>query len=127
MNLVFTVSKTLCRLAWVAMLLAASAIAVGADDMVTIKGALQCNGMCVGPGELKAADHVIVIVAVDGSPPIAAKVRKVMEEFYPERGLDADAALKLNDAFDRNLKYFIAPDSPAPMPEAMPKTGVAGH
>jgi formylglycine-generating enzyme required for sulfatase activity len=108
-------------------LLAAVPLAIRADEVVTIKGALQCNGMCVLHNEPKDADHVIVIVALDGSPSIAAKVTRVMDAFYPENGLDADAALKLNDAFDKNLKYFIAPDSPAPMPDAIPKTGVPGH
>lgn len=108
-------------------LLATIPSSAGADEVLTIKGALQCNGMCVLSNEPKESDHVIVIVAVDGSPSIAARVKKVMDEFYPERGLDAAAAVKLNDAFDKNLKYFIAPNSPAAMPAAMPKTGVPGH
>ena len=41
---------------------------------VTIKGGLQCNGMCVP--DPKKDDHVLVVFAVDGSPEITAKVKK---------------------------------------------------
>jgi hypothetical protein len=40
-------------------------------------------------------------------------VKKIMDELYPDKGLDADAAEKLNDAFDKQLKFFIDPESPA--------------
>lgn len=89
---------------------------------LTLKGALQCNAMCI-PQEPKTEDHVIVMVAVDGSPEIAAKVKKVMDDFYPEAGLDADAAQKLDEQFGVQLKYFIAPDSPAKMPADLPAPG----
>jgi formylglycine-generating enzyme required for sulfatase activity len=89
---------------------------------LTLKGALQCNAMCI-PQEPKTEDHVIVMVAVDGSPEVAAKVKKVMDEFYPDAGLDADAAQKLDEQFGIQLKYFIAPDSPAKMPADMPAPG----
>ena len=90
---------------------------------VTIKGGLQCNGMCVS--DPKPEDHVMVVYAVDGSPEIAAKVKKIMDEFYPDKGLDADAAAKLQDQFIAHLKYYIAPDSSAPPPDQNKKG--AGH
>ena len=36
-----------------------------------------------------------------------------MKDFYPDKGLDADAAQKLMDQFSARLKFYIAPDSPA--------------
>jgi len=103
----------------------AGSVACGQGAEVTLKGALQCNGMCVV--NAKPADHVIVMIAVDGSPEIAAQVKKIMDDLWPDKGLDADAAVKVNDAFDKQMKYFIAADSPAPMPADMPKVGVPNH
>jgi hypothetical protein len=51
------------------VLVALAGYACAQDAEVTIKGALQCNGICVpDPG---VQDHAWVIVAVDGSPEIA--------------------------------------------------------
>lgn len=88
---------------------------------VTIRGALQCNGTCVA--EPKLEDHAWVIVAVDGSPEIADKVKKIMDEFYPEKGLDAEAAKKLNEQFDKQLKFFIDPASTAKPPPGQVNPG----
>ena len=46
----------------------------------------------------------------------AARVKRVLDECYPAKGLDADAAVKLQKAYDAELKFFVAPDSPATMP-----------
>ena len=61
-----------------------AAPAVGNE--VTLRGALQCNGQFV-PNP-KVEDHAWVIVPVDGSPEIADKVKKIMDEFYPDKGLN---------------------------------------
>ncbi len=90
---------------------------------VTIKGGLQCNGMCVP--DPKKDDHVLVVFAVDGSPEIVAKVKKLMEAHYPEKGLDAEAAEKLQDQFIAQLKFFISPDSTAQVPDQ--NKGKNGH
>lgn len=82
---------------------------------VTLRGGLQCNGMCV-PAP-KKEDHVLVLFAVDGSPEIASRVKKIVGDLYPERGLDAEAAVKLQDRLSSELKYYIAPDSPAAVPD----------
>jgi hypothetical protein len=74
---------------------------------LTIKGGLQCNGMCL-PAP-KPEDHQQVLFAVDGSPEITARVKKIMDDFYPENGLDAEAAVKLQDQFVEQLKYFVSP------------------
>ena len=89
-----------------------AAPAVGNE--VTLRGALQCNGQFV-PNP-KVEDHAWVIVPVDGSPEIADKVKKIMDEFYPDKGLNAEAAEKLNDQFEKQLKFFLDPEGTAKPP-----------
>jgi formylglycine-generating enzyme required for sulfatase activity len=81
------------------------------DTAVTLKGSFVCNGACVP--DPKAADHVMVLFAIDGTREIRAEVDKIMMELYPEKGLDADGAQKLMDRFSARLKFYVAPDSPA--------------
>jgi formylglycine-generating enzyme required for sulfatase activity len=90
-------------------ILVASAGLVRAD--VTLKGSLICNGSCV-PNP-KAEDHVMVFFAIDGTAEIRAEVGRIVNDFFPERGLDAEAAVKLLEQFDTRLKYYVAPNSPA--------------
>jgi formylglycine-generating enzyme required for sulfatase activity len=78
---------------------------------VTLKGSLVCNGACLA--DPKDEDHKLVMFAIDGTRQVCDEVEAVLKEFYPEEGLDADAAQKLMDEFSRRLKFFIAPDSPA--------------
>jgi formylglycine-generating enzyme required for sulfatase activity len=78
---------------------------------VTLKGSLVCNGACVPTP--KADDHVMVLFAIEGTDAIRAEVDRIVNEFLPARGLDAEAAQKLLDEFDTRLKYYVAPESPA--------------
>jgi formylglycine-generating enzyme required for sulfatase activity len=78
---------------------------------VTLKGSMVCNGACIP--DPKAKDHVMVLFAIDGTPQIRAELDRIMKKFYPDKGLDADAAQKLMDKFSARLKFYIAPDSPA--------------
>jgi hypothetical protein len=78
---------------------------------VTLKGSLVCNGACVPTP--KAEDHVMVLFAIDGTAEIRAEMDRIVNDFLPEQGLDAEAAQKLLEQFDTRLKYYIAPDSPA--------------
>src|SRR5262249_47241357 len=78
---------------------------------VTLKGSLMCNGACIA--DPKEKDHGLVLFAIDGTAEIRAEVEKIVKEFYPDRGLYAEAAQKLMDQFSARLKYYIAPDSPA--------------
>src|SRR5262249_41135071 len=75
---------------------------------------MQSNSMCVPDPK---SEKIWVVFAVDGSPEIAARVKKVFDDYYPDKGLDADAAVKLQKVYDAELKFFVAPDSPAKMPE----------
>jgi formylglycine-generating enzyme required for sulfatase activity len=92
---------------------------------VTIKGNVLCNRAT----DLKPwfwdpndGDHTPVLFALEGTPAIAQQVRKIMAD-YPDRGLDVDDALKVQDQFNAHLKYFI---SPGPIAEKIHKEVEAG-
>src|SRR5208282_5773283 len=72
-----------------------------AGNEVTIKGMVLNN---VHTGENQTS---VFVYALDGTPEICAEVERIMAQNYPERGLDGDAALKLQDQFTVKLKYFI--------------------
>jgi len=87
------------------------AVPAPAGAEVTIEGSMVCNGACIP--DPKADDHVMVIYAIGGTPAIGAELDRLMAEFYPDEGLDGDAAQKLLDEFTARLKYYVSPDSPA--------------
>jgi formylglycine-generating enzyme required for sulfatase activity len=78
---------------------------------VTLKGSLICNGACLP--DPKADDHGLVLYAINGTPAVRATVQQIVKDFYPDKGLDAEAAQKLMDQFSTRLKFYLAPDSPA--------------
>jgi formylglycine-generating enzyme required for sulfatase activity len=102
------------------MILALSPVAAGtaAQDEkrvpradVTIKGNVLCNRATDSKPwfwDPKDGDHTPVIYALEGTPAIAEQVRKIMES-YPDRGLEVEDALRIQDQFSRHLKYFIFP------------------
>jgi hypothetical protein len=99
------------------LLLAALASAGQAKDAasqkaapVTLQGSLVCNGACIP--DPKTGDHVMVVFAIDGTMAVRAEMQRIVKEFYPARGLDADAARKLMDQFSARLKYYLDPASP---------------
>ena len=49
----------------------------------------------------------VFVYALAGTPEIVAEVDRIMAHDYPDRGLDGDAARKLQDQFTAKLKYFI--------------------
>lgn len=111
----FSVLTNCWRVVLAAGLLAFAACRVyGGGAQVTIEGGMESNSMCIP--DPKPSDKVWVVFAVDGSPEIAARVKKVLDADYPERGLDAAAAMKLQKDYDAELKFFVAPDSPAKLP-----------
>ena len=100
---------------WILIALTACAHLPGGSSAqgteVTLKGSFVCNGACIP--DPKGEDHVMVLFAIDGTPEIRAELDKIMKEFYPDKGLDGDAAQKLMDQFSSRLKFYITPDSPA--------------
>jgi formylglycine-generating enzyme required for sulfatase activity len=78
---------------------------------VTIKGNVLCNRATDIKDwfwDPKDGDHTPIIYALDGTPEVVGEVRKIMEG-YPDRGLDVDDALAIQDQFTRHLTYFISP------------------
>jgi hypothetical protein len=84
--------------------------AASKDSELTIQGSLLCNGACLP--DPKQNDHVMVLYAIDGTPEVRTALAKIMEDFYPDQGLDVDSAAKLIDEFTARLKYYISPESP---------------
>src|SRR5262245_31152636 len=98
-----------------AILVTSIAILIGSAGFVraevTLKGSLVCNGACVT--NPRTEDHVMALFAIDGTAEIRAEVDRIVNDFFPAKGLDAEAAVKLLEQFDTRLKYYIAPNSPA--------------
>ena len=98
-----------------AITLAALALLFGGPQArgaeLTLQGSVVCNGACIP--DPKKEDHGLVVFAIDGTDEVRATVETILKDFYPDKGLDAEAAQKLMDQFSTRLKYHIAPDSPA--------------
>jgi hypothetical protein len=66
---------------------------------------LVCNVLSnVHTGEKEKA---VFLIAYDGTPEAKAEFEKVLADFCPEKGLDADAAVKLQDQFMSRLRYYV--------------------
>ena len=77
---------------------------------VTIQGNVLCNRATdrkPWAWDPRDGDHTPIIYAIEGTPEIAERVRRIMET-YPDRGLDVEDALRIQDEFGEHLKYFIA-------------------
>ncbi len=90
----------ICCLALATALAWASA-SPAAGNEVTIKGMVLNN---VHTGENQTS---VFVYALGGTPEISAEVDRIMAQNYPDKGLDGDAARKLQDQFTAKLKYFI--------------------
>ena len=55
----------------------------------------------------------MVFFAIEGTTEIRAEMDRIVHDFLPEKGLDAETAQRFLEQFDTRLKYYIAPDSPA--------------
>jgi formylglycine-generating enzyme required for sulfatase activity len=92
---------------------------------VTLKGNVLCN-RATDPKpwswDPKDGDHTPIIYAVEGTPEIAERLRRIMAT-YPDRGLGIEDALRIQDEFSKHLKYFIAP---GPIAEKIHKAVEAG-
>jgi hypothetical protein len=80
-----------------------------ADTVVTIRGNVLCNRATDTKDwfwDPKDGDHTPVIYAMEGTSAIAKLVQTIMAS-YPDRGLDVEDALTIQEQFTRQLKYFI--------------------
>lgn len=55
---------------------------------------------------------MLVVFAIDGTSDVRAEVDRIMNDFYLDEGLDAEAAQKLMDEFSARLKFYLSADSP---------------
>jgi hypothetical protein len=81
--------------------LAAESPSPAAGGEVTIKGNILSN---VHTGEKEKS---VFLIAYDGTPQIKAEFEKIMAEFYPDKGLDAEAAVRLQEQFMTRLRYDV--------------------
>jgi len=73
----------------------------GPAAQVTLIGNVLSN---IHTGEKEKS---LFLLAYDGVPEVRAELARIMAEYYPDKGLDADAARKLQDQFMSRLKYFV--------------------
>ncbi len=52
-------------------------------------------------------ERSVFLLAYDGTPEVKAEFAKIVADYFPDRGLDADAARKLQDQFMGRLAYRI--------------------
>ncbi len=81
------------------------------STVVTLKGNAICSRATEAKDwfwDPKDGDHTPVIYAVEGTPEIAAQLAEIMKG-YPNSGLDADQAMRIQQQFDKHLKFYIAP------------------
>lgn len=93
-----------------------SAVAAGPDEPgpraeVTIEGNVLC-GRATDPKpwawDPRDGDHTPIIYAIQGTPEVDERLRRILET-YPDRGLDVEDALRIQDEFGKHLKFAIAP------------------
>ena len=89
-----------CLTMTTAMALAFAGQAVGNE--ITVKG-MVLNNVHTGEDEKS-----VFVYALDGTPEIRAEVDRIIAEYYPDKGLDGDAARTLQDQFTDRLKYYIS-------------------
>jgi lipoprotein-anchoring transpeptidase ErfK/SrfK len=73
--------------------------AVGAE--VTLVGNVFCNSHTAEKKEK------VYFMALDGTPEIKAEFDSIVEKYYPDKGLDAEAAKALAEQFDARLRYNV--------------------
>jgi hypothetical protein len=86
--------------------------AVSGAAEVTLRGGLMCE-CCTGQG----SDKVLVFFAVEGPPEVTRAVDEIVKEFCTGDALDGDQARKTQEAFDKQLKYYVVPGKLDPAKE----------
>jgi uncharacterized protein (DUF1778 family) len=68
---------------------------------------VMIKGMVLNHVHTGERDHSVFVYALDGPPAVRSEFEKIMAQYYPERGLDADAARALLDQCTARLRYFV--------------------
>jgi hypothetical protein len=64
-------------------------------------------GLALNNYHLYEKRKYVFFQAYDGTPEIKAEFEKILAEYFPDKGLDADAARKLQDQFMTRLRYEV--------------------
>jgi len=86
--------------------------AVAGAGEVTLKGVMMCEICCtrnLAKEAAKEAEKTLVLFAVEGIPEVTAALDGIMKEYYSGDSLDADQARKIQEEFEKRLKYYITP------------------
>ena len=83
--------------------------AVPEGPQITIKGPGMCARGHVAKHGVFDGCPQLAIFAMAGSPKTKAEFGRIMDKFYPEKGLNVDQAARLLEEFDKRLKYYIVP------------------
>ncbi len=83
----------------------------GADE-VTIKGVMMCEVCCtrnLAREAAKEAEKTLVLFAVEGTPEVTAALDGIMKEYYSGDSIDGEQARKIQEEFEKRLKYYVTP------------------
>jgi hypothetical protein len=64
-------------------------------------------GLALNNSHLYEKQQYVFFQAYDGTPEVKAEFEKILAEYFPDKGLDADAARKLQDQFMTRLRYEV--------------------
>lgn len=79
--------------------------AVRDGRQITVKGPAMCaRSLASNPDTV---DHDVVIFALDGTPGVKAEFDGIMNELYPDSGLNCDQAARFQKKVDERLKYYV--------------------
>jgi len=90
---------------------AAEAKPAVAGAEVTLKGVMMTEASCLPKG---GSPKTPVLFVVEGTPEVAAAVDAIMKENWKGDSIDGDQARKIQEAFEKRLKYHITPGAIKP-------------
>jgi hypothetical protein len=80
----------------------------GGGAEVTLKGVLMREWCCL-PKPTPESETTIVLFAVEGPAEVAAAVDVILKENWPGDTLDGEHARKIQEGFEKRLKYYLTP------------------
>jgi len=107
-----TVALSIAAMAWVVLAVGVMAqeqpTPPAAGPEVTLKGVMMTEVSCTAK-PAKDADKTLVLFAVEGTPEVAATLDNIMKENFPGDSIDGDQARRIQQEFEKRLKYYITP------------------
>jgi len=119
---------------WVGLAVLAFAVTLSADESkptaeikpdaagteVTLAGNMMSNARYtrhLTKEESDAENKVLVLFALEGTPEVTATFEEIMKDLYAGNSINYDQALKIEDEFNKRLKYYITPGELTAKPE----------